>query len=176
MSPFGLRDPETDATCAAFDDPQVGDRFQEFYSFWVYVVHVDGEYVAAVEASAPCDLPKDGKLRHFASRDAFRAAYAYGSIPGYSVALASRGAKVRGWYESLLPRFPVEPPEPEPEPVYDERLVAALGRLEARRFSGDGLGFLPVGEQRRRAIELVEALRGDGYEIERAEVGAGEPR
>ncbi len=162
-----LHDPESDATRAAFEDPQVGDRFQEFYSFWVFVVHVGGEVVATVEASAPCDLPQDGKLRHFATREAFRAAYRYGSIPGYWVHLAGRNRRVGGWYESLLPQFPIEPAEPEP--LHDERLVAKLGQLVAQRFAGDGLGFLPEHEGRRRALALIAALRGHGYAIERAD-------
>ena len=28
-------------------DPQVGDRFQEMYSFWVYVVAIDGDQVCS---------------------------------------------------------------------------------------------------------------------------------
>lgn len=166
-------DPEAEATRAAFEDPQVGDRFHELYSFWVYVVHVEGEHVATVEASPPCDLPTDGKLRHFPSREAFRAAYRYETNPRYWVHLAGRGKQVRGWYEALLPKFPIVAPEPAPR-VYDERLVAALGRLEAQRFSGDGLGFLSASEQRRRATGLIDALEAAGYVVERAESGGPE--
>lgn len=95
-------------TDEAFAEPQVGDRFHEMYSFWMYVVHMDGEYVVAMEASPPCTVPDDGRLRRFASHDAFRAAYAYGTIPGYWVQLADRGNDVSGWYEQLLPDLPPE--------------------------------------------------------------------
>lgn len=141
---LSFNDPGSDATSEAFDDPRVGDRFHELYSFWVYVVHVDGEYVATVEASPPCDLPTGGKLRHFPSREAFRAAYRYETNPRYWVHLAGRGKQVRGWYEALLPKFPIKPPPPVVR-VYDERLVTALGRFEAaaRRLSQCALEITP---------------------------------
>lgn len=84
-------------TREAMEDPRPGDRYQEMYSFWVYVVAVEGERVATLEASPPCTVPRDGKLREFETREAFRAAYSYGSIPGYWVTLADRDNNVDGW-------------------------------------------------------------------------------
>jgi hypothetical protein len=85
----------------AMEDPRPGDRYQEMYSFWVYVVAApaDGSVVVA-EASAPCTFPDDAKWRRFPDGPTFRQAYSYGgSMPGYWVRLASRGEDVSGWLE-----------------------------------------------------------------------------
>lgn len=173
LTPFD-EPPETDATRDAFDDPQIGDRFQEFYSFWMYVVHVDGEYVATVEASAPCTLPGDGKLRHFATRDRFRRAYGYGSagMAGkYWVQLADRGSDVDGWYAPLLPDFPIPVAAvPDPAaPVRDTALVSLVGELLAKRFAEDGLGFMLPGDRAGRTRALLDALDESGFVVARRE-------
>lgn len=99
-------------TTEAFADPQVGDRFHEMCSVWWYVVAVEPEgRVAVLRGLPPCTLPRDGKLEVFETADAFRGAFAYGSIPGYSVSLADRGNEVEGWF----PGWPEPEPEPEPE-------------------------------------------------------------
>lgn len=101
-------------TAAAFDDPQPGDRFHEMCSFWMYVVAVEPDgRVAVLTASPPCTLPRDGKLKIHPSRDAYRAHWAYGSIPGYAIRLADRGNDVTGWF----PDWP--DPEPECRPCAD---------------------------------------------------------
>jgi hypothetical protein len=94
---FGDRKRDAE-TAAAFENPQTGDRFQEMYSFWVYVVDRKGNYVTTMEASPPCSFPDDGKVNHY-SLAGFRERFSYGSIPGYWVALAGRGHDVEGWLE-----------------------------------------------------------------------------
>lgn len=101
-----IRDEER-RTVEAFGDPQPGDHFDEMCSFHVFVVAVEPQgRVAVLEASPPCTLPGDGKLRIFTTRDEFRAAYAYGSIPGYSVRVSRKRANVSGWFAGW--------PDPEP--------------------------------------------------------------
>jgi hypothetical protein len=91
------------ATAEAFEVPQPGDSFDEMAAFRMFVVDVqpNGGPVAVVEANPPCTLPRGGKLRRFACVHDFRAAYAYGSIPGYWVDLNKRGANVDGWLACL---------------------------------------------------------------------------
>lgn len=84
------------ATAEAMDDPRIGDRFSEFYSFWLYVVDRDGDHITTMEASPPCEFPKDAKLAKYSLVD-FRKRFAYGSIPGYSIRLVDRGNDVSGW-------------------------------------------------------------------------------
>jgi hypothetical protein len=87
-------------TAEAFDDPQVGDRFHEMCSFWMYVLAVEPDgRIAVMHASPPCTVPDDGKVVAYASHDEYRKAYAYGSIPGYSMDLANRGSNVAGWFK-----------------------------------------------------------------------------
>lgn len=85
-------------TAEAMADPQLGDRFTEMHSYWVYVVDLGVESVTTLEAGAPCSFPDDGEVRVFASRAEFRSRYAYGGgHPGYWVKLAGRGHDVTGW-------------------------------------------------------------------------------
>lgn len=92
-----------EATDEAFKDPQRGDSFDEMLTFRMFVLDVqtDGGPVTVVEANPPCVLPRDGKLRRFASAHEFRAAYAYGSTSGYWVGLNKRGVDVDGWLAYL---------------------------------------------------------------------------
>jgi len=85
------------ATIQAFDDPQVGDRFHEFLSYWIYVVARDGERITVMEAHAPCSLPDEGKVTEYATLKDFRYACSYKTNPGYWVRLADRGNDVEGW-------------------------------------------------------------------------------
>ena len=96
MTPFF--DNRDKATEEAFDDPQIGDRFHEMYSFWCYVVDRKGNYVTTMEASPPCAFPDDGKVK-FQTLDEFRNRFSYESIPGYWVSLCDRGNDVSGWLE-----------------------------------------------------------------------------
>jgi hypothetical protein len=85
----------------AFTHPEAGDAFEEMLSFWVIVVDVaDDGIIHVVEHGGPGELPRDGRLRRFPTGDAFRAAYAYGSIPGYSVSWA-KTVDVTGWLDVL---------------------------------------------------------------------------
>lgn len=93
-----------EATAEAFRDPKPGDSFDEMLAFRVFVVDVqpDGGPVTVVEASPPCTLPRDGKLRRFRCVHDFRDAYAYSAgVPGYWVGLNGRGRDVRGWLAYL---------------------------------------------------------------------------
>jgi hypothetical protein len=63
--------------------PRAGDRFTEFYAFWVHVVYVDNDRIIVEEYNAPCELIKDRKLKKFSSLRDFQKEYAYGTIPGY---------------------------------------------------------------------------------------------
>ena len=86
-----------DATDAAIKDPRAGDRFHEMYAFWIYVVHVEGDTVVTMEASPPCEFPKDGNVV-VQTREEFKLRLSYGVIPGYWVRLADRGNNVAGWW------------------------------------------------------------------------------
>lgn len=86
------------ATAEAFWDPQVGDRFDEMYSYWVYVVGRDGDTVTTLEAGAPCSFPDGETIKAWrGSIDEFSDRFAYGSIIGFSIYLNSRGENVTGW-------------------------------------------------------------------------------
>lgn len=60
-------------------NPQVGDRFSEMYTFWVWVISVDPGEIKALE------LRSDGTVTGvvFADSMELRQKYAYDSIPGY---------------------------------------------------------------------------------------------
>lgn len=86
------------STDEAINDPQVGDRFHEMYSYWVYVVKVTKKFVWTMHASPPCEFPKDGKLIK-RKREDFKKYYEYGSIAGCWVDLSDRGNDVKGWMD-----------------------------------------------------------------------------
>jgi hypothetical protein len=89
-------------TGQAFADPRPGDHFTEMFAFHVFVLRVypDNGSVVVMEASAPCELPKDGKIRTFKNPEEFRNTYSYSSsVPGYWVRLCRRGANVSGWVD-----------------------------------------------------------------------------
>jgi hypothetical protein len=96
------------ATVASFDDPQPGDSFHEMFSYRMFVIAVEpAGRVAVLTVTPPCTLPADGTLKIYESHDAYRAAYAYGSIPGYWIRLDERGVNVTGWFAGW--------PNPEPD-------------------------------------------------------------
>jgi hypothetical protein len=103
-------------TADAMSDPQVGDRFHDMYTFWVYVVDAGSESVTTYEASGhPSQFPDvGGKLRFFPTRQAFRASYQYGSIPGYFVRLSDRGNDVSGWVRRVTDLSLSVSPEEKP--------------------------------------------------------------
>lgn len=111
-------------TAQAFADPRPGDRFHEMFSFWMYVVAVEPDgRVAVLTASPPCSLPGDGKIEIYPTHDAYRAYWAYESIPGYSISLGDRGNDVTGWFPGW--------PTPEPDCRHCADLVARITRPNA---------------------------------------------
>lgn len=77
------------ATADAFADPQPGDIFEEFLSFWVQVLHRDGDTVQWREGDRHAIESQTGK-RFGGTVAEFGAKFAYGTIPGYSVKLCRR--------------------------------------------------------------------------------------
>lgn len=151
--------PQREATMAALSDPQVGDRFHEWFSFWMHVVHVDGEYVAVVEAFPPCAVPAEGKLRHFANRAEFLKAYTYNAIEGSPLTLVERGSNVEGWYTGLLPAFPI------PDEVERARRGQSAAPEETAGGAPAGLRSriraLVADTERRRGLDEVEVLTAE---------------
>lgn len=83
------------ATIEALGDPRPGDRYHEMYSFWLYVVAVDGDAVVTLEACALCTFPDDGKQKT-QSRQEFRDRM-MGQFGSPWVLLADRDNNVEGW-------------------------------------------------------------------------------
>jgi hypothetical protein len=98
--PFTTMDEAERQTAAAFDDPQVGDRFHEMYSFWVYVVAREGDQVTTMESGAPCTFPDDARV-WIGTVEELKKRFAYGTIPGYGVILEDRGNNVGGWLDMV---------------------------------------------------------------------------
>lgn len=93
-------DTEKEATALAMDNPQIGDRYQEMFSFWMFVVGREDDVITTLEAAAPCSFPEDGKARRFDSLEAFREHWGYGTAGlGYWVRLSGRGYDVGGWLD-----------------------------------------------------------------------------
>lgn len=115
-------------TAAAFDNPQPGDRFTEMYAWWLFVLDAapDGGPVTTIEASAPCTLPDDGTVRTFPTAAAFRAHFAYGTIPGYPMQLVDQGTDVTGWAEAGKPYQ--EPLKAAPSPVSHTAVCEGCGK------------------------------------------------
>lgn len=106
---FGHLTTDSDtATAAAFADPKVGDSFHEMFTFRMFVIAVEpAGRVAVMTVTPPCTLPDDGTVKVYESHDAYRAAFAYGTIPDYWIRLDRRGVNVTGWFTGW--------PDPEPE-------------------------------------------------------------
>lgn len=96
--PFNFPDSMEQATIEAMDDPQVGDRFAEMYSFWVYVVYRDEDCVVTMEGSPPTTFPDEGELRVY-SVEEMKERFGYKGGGDYWVRLVDRGNNVVGWYE-----------------------------------------------------------------------------
>jgi hypothetical protein len=91
--------PEDILTHEAMMNPQVGDRFEEFFTYWMYVVKVTKKSVWTLSATAPCTFPEDGKLEK-RTRKEFIDHYSYNfpNLPNkYWVKLRDRKNDVRGW-------------------------------------------------------------------------------
>ncbi len=95
--PVVFPDPMAEATVEAMDDPQAGDRFSEMLSFYVYVVHREGDRVVTMEGSPPITFPHEGKIRHCTVAE-MKERFSYSGLPDYSVRLVDRGNDVSGWY------------------------------------------------------------------------------
>jgi len=95
-------------TLQALQDPQPGDRFHEMYSYWIYVVHRDGEEVWYCEANPPCSFPTDAKLTKTTVPKMFERFTTVGHLlhinPGKRSAwirLSERGNDVSGWNREM---------------------------------------------------------------------------
>lgn len=87
------------ATTEAFADPRVGDSFHEMFTFRMFVIAIEPTgRVAVMTTTPPCTLPADGKVTIYENHDAYRAAFAYNTIPGYWIRLGERGVNVTGWF------------------------------------------------------------------------------
>ncbi len=86
-------------TAEAMRDPQVGDRYNEMCTFWVYVIHVERDLVVTMEGNGPCRFPRDGKVQE-QSRSEFKRRFSYRNAEGYWVRLVDRGNNVVGWYNA----------------------------------------------------------------------------
>lgn len=75
----------SEITIEKMSRPRPGYMFTEWFAFYMNVVYVSDDRVVVEEYSAPCEIPTDRKLKRFHSLEEFQKAYAYGSIPGYSV-------------------------------------------------------------------------------------------
>jgi hypothetical protein len=87
-------------TAEHMENPQVGDRFHEVYSWWVYVVDRQGDQLVIAEGRArPSDFP-DGATFCTMTVQEFRQKNTYRSIPGYSVDYCDTDPKtVEGWLD-----------------------------------------------------------------------------
>jgi len=86
-------------THEAMTNPKVGDRFEEFYHHWVFIVKVTEDHVWTLSASNPCKFPEDGKLE-IRSKEEFKNFYSYKSpqmVDRYWISLVDRDNDVRGW-------------------------------------------------------------------------------
>ena len=91
-------------TLAAMKDPQPGDRFQEMFSFWVYVVHRGIDEVVTMEANPPCTFPTDAETKHYTLKGFFDY-FSYGTESlkdRFWVDLCDRGNNVAGWYKPTI--------------------------------------------------------------------------
>jgi hypothetical protein len=89
-------------TYEALKDPKPGDRFHEFYSWWMYVVDVGRTHVTTLTASPPCTLPDDGKAERMTRKDFLRR-YCYDTMPDTPwLRLCDRGTDVSGWLDGKV--------------------------------------------------------------------------
>lgn len=86
----------TKQTMEALENPRVGDRFTEMYSYWMFVLEVRNETVTFISASVPCSLPEDGIVETL-SREDFVKKFSYAVLPGAWVTLKNHDHNVAGW-------------------------------------------------------------------------------
>ena len=86
---------------AALADPQIGDTWQERYSFWLFVVNRIGDKVFTIEGSAPIEFPREGRAI-IRTVDEFRKYLSY-NTPNMShkqwCDCSKRGNDVDGWFD-----------------------------------------------------------------------------
>lgn len=89
------------ATDAAFAEPKAGDLFHEMYSYWVAVLHAQGNVVTYVTKAG--GLRGDGEYTlHASSADEFRNRFSYGAPDlGHWVILSRRDADVTVFASSV---------------------------------------------------------------------------
>jgi hypothetical protein len=73
-------------TIAAFAEPKVGDRFEEFCSYWVIVIKIDEGGILTYQKSG-CS---EEKLKRYASGQEFRDAFSFSGRSQYWIKLYSR--------------------------------------------------------------------------------------
>ena len=96
-------------THEAMMNPKVGDRFEEFYTFWMYVVKVSRWHVWTMSASAPCEFPKDGKIEKRTKKE-FRKHFSYQTKAPelknkYWICLCDRNNNVKNWIKPFWKIF-----------------------------------------------------------------------
>jgi hypothetical protein len=72
-------------TTEKFYNPKVGDRFQEMYSFWMYIVHIEklpngrGNVIYTAHFHPPCEVNAQSAEIHKHFEKGLRNHYFYGS-------------------------------------------------------------------------------------------------
>lgn len=85
-------------TAHAFWEPKVGMLFHEMYSYWLYVVDVNGDIVTTLESGAPCTFPDGDSVKVWRGTvEEFSERWAYKGIIGFSMDIHSEDHDVAGW-------------------------------------------------------------------------------
>lgn len=93
------------ATIEAFATPQVGDVFHEMYSFWMFVVKIWEEQITVHQWGGHPRDPRmldEARTVTYLTHEDYRKAYAYNTIPGYTVQLDMRGYDVTKFHVKQL--------------------------------------------------------------------------
>jgi hypothetical protein len=92
-------------TDEALNSPQQGDRFEEFYTFWVYVLKVDDDGVLTWQGSGhPSGFPKEaykGEFVRHESSEAFRKSFTSEGRGTYWVKLCDRDNDVSKFLQDM---------------------------------------------------------------------------
>lgn len=88
----------------AMADPQIGDRFQEMMTHWVYVCdRTKDDIITTVEGSGNgIGFPVNAKVRQYESIHVFQTKFRFITQPGYYIALHDRKNDVRGWITKVI--------------------------------------------------------------------------
>lgn len=88
----------------AMANPQIGDRFQEMFTHWVYVCdRTKEDIITTVEGQGNgMGFPQDAKVRQYKSVAAFQEKFRFITMPGYCIALHDRGNDVQGWITKAI--------------------------------------------------------------------------